>query len=99
MSTKSKKTPVMVTTEHRGVFFGYINGEKVKDGSITIARARCCVYWSAAMRGFMGLAATGPDSACKIGPQVPSLTLAKVTSVIECTAEAAENWEAGPWQK
>lgn len=97
MGKKESETPVLVTTEHRGVFFGYINGERVKDGSITIKRARNCVYWSSDVRGFMGLAATGPSKQCKIGPAVPSLQLAKVTAVVECTEEAAKAWEAQPW--
>lgn len=92
-----QETPVMVTTEHRGVFFGYINGEKVKDSSITIKRARCCVYWSSDVRGFMGLAATGPNKSCRVGPAVPSLMLTKVTAVVECTPESAKAWEVGPW--
>lgn len=94
---KDKETAVMVTTEHRGVFFGYINGEKVKDATVTIKRARCCLYWSSDVRGFMGLAATGPSKSCRVGPSVPSLTLAKVTAVVECTPEAAKAWEGAPW--
>ena len=88
--------PVMVTTEFRGVFFGYM--EKMPtDGTITIRQAQNCVYWSSDVRGFMGLAATGPTKNCKVGPAVPSLTLNKVTAVIEVSAEAAEKWKAQPW--
>lgn len=91
------ETAVIVTTEHRGVFFGYINGQGVKDGNITIKRARCAIFWAASVKGFMGLAATGPNKECRIGPAVPSFTCMKVTSVIECTPEAAKAWEVGPW--
>ena len=92
-----KEQPVMVTTEFRGVFFGYMTEPPV-DGSITIKRARNCVYWSQDVKGFMGLAATGPSKDCKIGPAVPSVMLNKVTAIIEVTKEAAEKWEGGPWR-
>ena len=97
MAKEKAETPVLVTTEHRGVFFGYMNGNGPDGQKITIKRARCCVYWSADVRGFMGLAATGPNKNCRIGPAVPSLFLEKVTAVIECTPESAKAWEAGPW--
>ena len=88
--------PVMVTTEFRGVFFGYME-EAPKDGSITIRQAQNCVYWSSDVRGFMGLASNGPTKSCKVGPAVPSITLNKVTAVVEVTPEAAEKWKAMPW--
>ena len=87
---------VLVTTEFRGVFFGYMIEPPV-NGSITIKRAQNCVYWSADVKGFMGLASMGPTKSCKIGPAVPSLTLSKVTAVVEVTPEAAEKWMKAPW--
>ena len=64
--------PVLVTTQHRGVFFGY---EESRDGtSIVLKRARNCVRWSGT-RGFVGLAADGPNDNCRIGP--PAERLAK----------------------
>jgi hypothetical protein len=94
---KAKERAVMVTTEFRGVFFGYMD-EPPADGSITIKKARNCVYWSQDVKGFMGLAAVGPSKDCKIGPAVPSITINQITAVIEVTPEAAEKWEGGPWQ-
>ena len=93
---KTSEQPVMVTTEFRGVFFGYMSEPPV-DGSVTLKRARNCVYWSSDMHGFMGLASTGPSKDCKIGPAVPSLTLNKVTAVVEVSPQAVENWEKGLW--
>ena len=87
---------VIVTTEFRGVFFGYMQEPPV-DGSVTIKRAKNCVYWSPDVRGFMGLAASGPNKNSKVGPAVPSLTLKKITAVVEVSKEAAENWEKGLW--
>lgn len=91
-----KEQAVLVTTIHRGVFFGYASAG-VKHKSITISNARNCVYWSAEVKGFLGLAANGPSSSCKIGPKVPKLTLTDVTSVSEVTPEATKKWEKSLW--
>jgi len=90
------KQAVLVTTIHKGVFFGYTS-EEVKKDSLTIKDARNCIYWSADVKGFMGLAATGPTSSCKIGPKVPSMKLLGITSVVKVTPEAVEKWEKSPW--
>ena len=89
---------VLVTTEHKGVFFGYVpEGTKDAEGEITLQRARNCVYWSIDVKGVFGLAATGPSKGCRIGPSVPSLLLKGVTSIAEVTPEAVTNWEASKW--
>ena len=102
MATKKKITKkpatktraVLVTTEFRGVFFGYATDT---DGdTIALNRARNCIYWSADVKGFEGLAVTGPSSSCKIGPAA-DLTLRKITCVAECTPEAVAAWERAPW--
>lgn len=98
MTSKSKKQAperaVLVTTEHRGVFFGYARDT---DGeTISLERARNVLYWGRDVRGFMGLAATGPTSSCRVGPAV-SITLRKITSVSEVTTEAVAKFEAAPW--
>lgn len=85
---------VVVTTAHRGVFFGYADST---DGDVIKLRAaRNCIYWSSAVRGFMGLAATGPDKQSKVGPSA-DIEVRQITSVIECTPEAVAAWEAMPW--
>jgi hypothetical protein len=91
-----KEQAVMVTTEFRGVFFGYLT-EMPVNGSVTIKRARNCVYWSQDVRGFMGLASGGPTQNCKVGPAVSSITLNKVTSIAEVSPEAEKKWNGGPW--
>lgn len=90
--------PVLVTTEFRGVFFGYIEGDPdTLPGKVTLKRCRNCIYWSTAERGFLGLAINGPGKSCRIGPAAESLTLYKVTSIAEVTPEAAAKWEEGQW--
>lgn len=92
--TTAKERPVIVTTAHRGVFFGYatdIDGE-----TIALKRARCAIFWSADVKGFMGLAATGPSKGCRTGPPA-DITLRNITSVLDVKPEAVANWEAGHW--
>lgn len=97
MATKTKPIGLLVTTEHRGVFFGY--GEpKAEGGEIRLVNARMCVYWTQAMKGVLGLAVKGPDASCKVGFAVPAITLKDVTSVAECSEEAVKAWEAAPWR-
>lgn len=90
-----KEVPLVVTTAHRGVFFGM--GIPTDAKTIRITGARMCVYWSADVKSVLGLAATGPSKSCKVGPAVPGLTLSDVTSVMECSEQAAKAWESGPW--
>lgn len=90
-------TPVLITTSFRGVFFGYLpEGAKIGE-VLTIKNARNCVYWGIGIRGFLGLAESGPSNKCRVGPKVPELTLTGVTSVAQCTDDAVARWEAGPW--
>lgn len=98
MSTTKKTNgvvPVIVTTQHRGVFFGY--GVPSDAATIRIERARMVVYWSADVRGVVGLANTGPTNGCRIGHQAPAITLRDVTAVIEVSDEAVQKFEAAPW--
>lgn len=95
MTNKAGKA-VLVTTEFRGVFFGYMT-DAPKDSTVELMRARNCVYWSADVRGFMGLASTGPNKSCRVGPAVPKITLSKVTAVVEVSPEATKEWEKGLW--
>jgi hypothetical protein len=84
--------PVIVTTEYRGVFFGYAND--TSGDTITLRNARNCIYWSAKTGGFMGLATKGPATGSRIGERVASIDLRKVTSVVEMQPAAVEAWEA-----
>lgn len=87
--------PVMVTTSYRGVFFGYAT--ETSGEVIHLKHARCCVYWSSDVKGFMGLASSGPSSSCRIGPAA-DIELRSVTAVVEVTPEAVAKWEGAPWK-
>jgi hypothetical protein len=94
MTTAMSERPVLVTTEHRGVFYGYAT--ETQGDVIALKRARNCIYWSSDVQGFMGLAANGPSRSCKIGPPA-DIELRAITSVVEVTPEAAAKWDAAKW--
>lgn len=90
--------PVLLTTSHRGVFFGYLPEYPAScPAEVRLADARNCVSWSTTERGVFGLAVAGPSDRCRIGPKVPELIINAVTSIARCTPEAAARWEEGPW--
>jgi len=91
-----KERAVLVTTLHRGVFFGY--AKETSGKTIKLRAARCCIYWPNEQKGFLGLAANGPLSNAKVGPAA-DIELRDITSVSECTPVAAEAWEKSPWAR
>lgn len=93
---KTQRKPIIVTTAHRGVFFGY--GNPTEDKIVRIEDAQMAVYWSCDVKGILGLAADGPTNSCKIGPPVPAITLQDVTSIIEVSNKAEEAWKKQPWR-
>lgn len=95
MKKNSGERAVLITTKHRGVFFGY--SSETSGESIKLRAGRMCIYWSADLRGFMGLASRGPNSDCRIGPPA-DIELRDITSVVEVSTEAAANWEKAPWK-
>ncbi len=85
MAKRKAERPVVVTTQYRGVFFGYAND--TSGDVVSLNRARMCVY-----------ACDGPNANCRIGKAVDSIELRGVTAVIECGDAAAAKWEAEPWK-
>lgn len=86
---------VLVTTTHRGVFFGYATDT---DGAtIKLRAARNCIYWPVENKGFMGLANMGPVKGARVGPAA-DIELRDITSVAEVTTQAVQAWESAPWR-
>ncbi len=83
--------PVIVTTEYRGVFFGY--ADATESDEIQLYRARMAISFGTT-RGLFQLAETGPTKLSSISAQAPSIHLRKVTAVIELTDKAVAAWEA-----
>ena len=94
MKQTAKERAVLVTTVHKGVFFGYAT--ETEGPTINLRAARLCVYWTSDLRGFMGLATAGPSRSCRIGPAA-NIQVRDITSVVEVTPEAVTKWEAAPW--
>jgi hypothetical protein len=89
VSTK-KERPVIICTEHRGVFFGY--AADTKGDTIHLRGARMAIYFGTT-KGVMELAETGPTSKSKISARA-DIELRKVTAVFEVAADAVKKWEA-----
>lgn len=96
MTKSDKGRPVLVTTEYRGVFFGYATD--TSGDTIKLNDARNIPYWDSSVKGFLGLASSGPGKHCRVGPPA-TIELRKITCVAECTPAATEKWEAAPWSK
>ena len=96
--TETAGKPVVVTTAHRGVFFGFL--DPAADGAAKVVRladAQMCVYWSSDVQGVTGLASHGPSKLCKVTRPVPELTVQDVTAVMGATDEAVKLWQGRPW--
>lgn len=92
----TENVPVVVTTEHRGVFFGWTADPSARP--IVLTDARMCLYWSADVGGVLGLADVGPTAGCRISASAPVLAAEGVTAVMSASAAAAQAWAAAPVQ-
>lgn len=82
---------VLVTTAHRGVFFGFLEGQE--GNKVTINRARCAIRWST-KGGFLELAKDGPNKDSKIGAEADRIELFDVTSIADVSDDATKKWLA-----
>jgi hypothetical protein len=96
MKNNTTLTPVLVTTAHRGVFFGYT--DDYSGNTITLQDARMAIYWSADVKGCFGLASNGPSKTCRIGPPV-TIQVRNVTAVALVSDKAVNAWEKAPWHE
>lgn len=92
----AKETAVLITTAHKGVFFGYAVDTNSK--TIKASQVRNCLYWPTSVGGFVGLAVTGPNKDTRIGPAVEEITLHDVTAVLKCTDVAEKAWLSANWK-
>jgi len=90
---KKEMKPVLVTTEYRGVFFGWLEKYEVAARRVTLTKIRNIIHWSGT-RGFLGLASHGPEKDSRIGAEAPRAALHGVTSVTDCTEEAVQTFES-----
>ena len=92
MAKKSKNSerPVIICTEHRGVFFGY--AKDTAGDIIHLRAAKMAIYWGTT-KGVMELAQTGPTSKSRISAPA-DIEVRKITAIFEVTAEAEKKWSA-----
>lgn len=84
---------VLVTTAHRGVFWGRLEWLSGDGKTAILVGARNAIRW-ATTQGFLELAQVGPNKASKVGATAPRIRLHEVTSVTDCTDLATKAWES-----
>lgn len=83
---------IMVTTAHRGVFFGLVpDDQDLNARTMGLKEARCAIYWGTT-KGVAELAANGPTSKSRIGAAVDLDALHDITAVWAVTESAAAKW-------
>lgn len=87
---RSKGRPVIVCTEHRGVFFGF--SDDTSGDVIFLRDARMAIYWGTT-RGLFQLAEEGPNANSKISAKA-DLEVRKITAVLEVSEAALTKWSA-----
>lgn len=109
MSEKSSKdapaagVPVLVTTDKRGVFFGFANPAEldVNRPSLTLTRGQMVIRWSADMQGIVGLVSRGPSESCRISPAAGTIQINGITSIMMADPEdeqaVVDAFLAQPW--
>ena len=104
VTTKTRSAPanagraVVITTEYRGVFFGYLpESADYTAKTLEPIKVRMCVYWPQQEHGVVTLASNGPVLGSRVTPAAPSILLHGVTAVMACTQEAINAWESEPW--
>lgn len=83
--------PVLVTTQHRGVFMGLIPSDQdINARTMPLQKARMIIYWGTT-KGLMELCETGPTEKSKISAPADIAALHDITAVFEVKPAA--------WQK
>lgn len=85
-----EKRPVIICTEHRGVFFGY--AADTTGCTVNLTDARMAIAFGTT-KGVMQLAETGPTERSKISAKA-DIEVRKVTAIFEVSQEAKEKWDA-----
>lgn len=86
--------PVLVTTEHRGVFGGLVpDTQDMNATTIALTEGRMAIRWGTS-RGVLQLAATGPTGESRIGAPADIPAIHKITLIANITPEAWAKWQA-----
>ena len=84
---------ILVTTEHRGVWFAQVkDNHRLTEKTLTnLENCRMAIYWGTT-KGVQQLADTGPTESSKISAPSDIPVLHDVTAVFSVSPEAAEKW-------
>ena len=85
--------PVLVTTEHRGVFAGLINDDQdISVKAMPLHNAKMAIKWGTD-KGVMQLAETGPTNNSRISAEADIPMLHDITAIFDITPEAWKKWQ------
>ena len=85
---------VLVTTQHRGVFMGYVPDEQDMNArTMRLENAKCAIYWKT-KKGVAELAHIGPNKESIIGSPATIEALHDITAVWAVTAKAEDAWQS-----
>lgn len=94
-SKKPTQKAVLITTEHRGVFFGYVPARQDMNArTMALKGARCAIYWGTT-KGVAQLAHTGPTTKSRIGAPADLEAIHDIIAVWAVTPEAEQAWVKG----
>ena len=86
--------PVLITTQHRGVFAGLVpDDQDMTVRSMPLTEARMAIYWGTT-RGVMELAETGPTNKSRISATADIPMLNDITAIFAIPPEAWSKWKS-----
>lgn len=93
------KVAVLITTSHRGVYFGYIDESDIDTRpTLRVSNMRHVYYWAKGLAGIYELPTKGPPNGSRLtATPVPEISIDAVANVAPCTPEAIERFENGTW--
>lgn len=84
--------PIIITTQHRGVFFGMVpEDQDLTARTMQLKQARCAIYWGTT-KGIAELAESGPTAKSRIGAPADLDAIHDITAVWSVTEGAAQKW-------
>jgi hypothetical protein len=84
---------ILITTQHRGVFFAQVedNADLSQRTLSNLKNCRMAIYWNTT-KGVMELANDGPNKGSRIGAPADVDVMHDVTAIFNVTDKAAAAW-------
>ena len=87
----AKTRAVVITTEHRGVFFGTMTAHDIDARRATLKGAVMAIHWNTT-GGLFELASAGPNAGSRLSVVAPSMEVEKITAIMDVTEAAETAW-------